>query len=132
MISAMCSTRCTAAICSGAMLKFDGPLLVPTTGMLRGALAAVLVLLTGCSSTSTFLPGTGPSRSEIVNEGVRGSVLLVDVTDAAARQVLAGQRKLLFSEALAVEGPLSYAVGKGDVLEISVWEAPPALLFRAQ
>ena len=45
---------------------------------------------------------------------------------------MVGQRKLMFSEALASGAALAYTVGRGDVLEVTVWEAPPALLFSTQ
>ena len=95
----------------------------------RVAVGAVLFgLLAGCGTTP-WLPSSGPLRSQVADEGQRGGALLVEVTEAAARQLLAGQRRLMFSEVMANDTALSYVVGKGDVLEISIWEAPPALLF---
>jgi polysaccharide export outer membrane protein len=90
--------------------------------------AAIALMLSGCAAW-TFLPGTGPSRTEVVDETQRGNLLLVDVSDAAARRLVATQRPVLFSDVLPSDGALSYVVGRGDVLEISVWEAPPAMLF---
>jgi polysaccharide export outer membrane protein len=35
----------------------------------------------------------------------------------------------LFSESLGSKVPVGYTIGPGDVVEVSVWEAPPAVLF---
>ena len=56
-------------------------------------------------------------------------IQLVDVTDAVARKVLASQKQSLFSEIFGSGVQPNYVVGAGDVIEVSVWEAPPAALF---
>jgi polysaccharide biosynthesis/export protein len=91
------------------------------------AATVALVFLAGCSST--WLPHSGPSRGSVVTESAQSGVLVVDASEAATRKLLASQHRTLFSEALPSEGRLSYGVGKGDGLEISVLEAPPGLLF---
>ena len=93
-----------------------------------GALAIAL-FLAGCASSTEWLPSSGPSRQQVTEQNSRGSILLVEVTAPVARQLMAGQRKLMFSEALASDAALAYIVGRGDVLEVTVWEAPPAMLF---
>lgn len=95
--------------------------------------ACVACLLAGCSSYGPWLASSGPSASQIEEAGnaeaVRDAIRVVDVTDGVARALAASQRRQLFSEALGNGGPPGYRVGLGDVLEISVWEAPPALMF---
>ncbi len=88
--------------------------------------------LTGCSTYPGWLPSAGPSRGQVVD--VQQSELslpiqVVDVTDAVARRVIAGERRSLFSETLGSKAPVGYTIGPGDVVEASVWEAPPAVLF---
>lgn len=56
-------------------------------------------------------------------------IQLVDVNDAVARRVLASQRQSLFSEVFDATAQSGYVIGAGDVIEVSVWEAPPAVLF---
>lgn len=91
--------------------------------------ALTLSVLCGCTG---FFPADGPSRKQ-VHEAAQGpdqaAIQIVDVTDAVARRVLASQRQSLFSETLGLSAAPSYTVGPGDVLAVSVWEAPPASLF---
>jgi polysaccharide export outer membrane protein len=58
-------------------------------------------------------------------------IKVVEVTEAVARQVIADNRSILFSEVLGDALPAGTVVGRGDVLEVTIWEAPPAVLFGA-
>ena len=84
----------------------------------------------------TWLPSAGPSLKQIdpARKGTQQvqrmeGIQLVEVTDAVARRLLAGRRQGLFSDTFAPVAPTGYVVGAGDVVEVSVWEAPPAMLF---
>jgi polysaccharide export outer membrane protein len=87
------------------------------------------VLVSGCAG---FLPSIGPSRAEIMkaktNVGT-SAIQVIDVDDAVTRRLLAQRTQHLFSETLRAEPISSRAVGAGDVLEVSIWEAAPATLF---
>ncbi len=78
------------------------------------------------------LPVAGPNREEI-EQGVARTqapaVQIVDVDDQVARALLAQRRQALFSERLGREPPPAASIGRGDSLEVSIWEAPPATLF---
>lgn len=96
------------------------------------ASAAVLALsLAGCASAGS----SGPSASrvsKISGEAIAGSgIKLVEVTDAVAQQVSNQSRPLLFSDQLGDGHARSPELGPGDVIEISIIEAPPAVLFTA-
>jgi polysaccharide export outer membrane protein len=56
-------------------------------------------------------------------------VKIIDVDEAVARRVLAASRPPLFSDLLGEARALDTIVGTGDALEVSLWEAPPAVLF---
>jgi len=58
-----------------------------------------------------------------------GGIQIIDVTDSIARELLESRRQGLFSELVQDGGNNSEIVGPGDVLEVSIWEAPPAALF---
>lgn len=59
------------------------------------------------------------------------TISVVPLTDDVARQLIAGDNSQRFSD-LFHESEVSGAlIGNGDVLEITLWEAPPAVLFGA-
>jgi polysaccharide export outer membrane protein len=93
-------------------------------------LACSGLLACGCGS---FMPTTGPSKSEIervrTDSAAAAAIQIVDVDDAIARQLLSQRSLRLFSEVLGDDPIKSRTVGRGDVLEVSVWEAAPATLF---
>jgi polysaccharide export outer membrane protein len=88
--------------------------------------------LAGCSSYSPWFAAAGPSAAEVAEaKAAQTAIPVIEVTDAVARQVLAAQQVRAFAEALPDRLAPAYVVGAGDVLEVSVWEAPPATLFGA-
>lgn len=99
-----------------------------------GALLGSLVLgaLGGCAGYSSIEPNAGPSTRQVVSAAAPGSasgIQIVDVTDAVARRVLASTRTTSFAEIFPTAPAAGNPIGAGDVIEISVWEAPPASLF---
>jgi len=99
----------------------------------RAICVAVLgaVALSGCFS---FLPTVGPTRHQIRNAKARAdaaSIQFINVDDTITNK-LAGQRQLhLFSESLGSSSTTSRAVGPGDMVQVTIWEAIPATLFGA-
>lgn len=89
-----------------------------------------LFLLSGCSG---FLPTSGPPTLSYLTNSIRTpeyeTIQIVDITDTIARKLTARKRYQLFSDLLTESSDTSFKVGPGDVLEVSVWEAPPASLF---
>lgn len=96
------------------------------------AIVAFVAVLSGCSS----LGGSGPSRQDVSTASGRvvgnADIKVLDVTDAVARRVLEAGKFALFSETLGDSGPIGSVIGRGDVLEVTIWEAPPAALFGGQ
>lgn len=88
------------------------------------------VALSGCSVFQSWFPSSGPSKGQIIDQQAGDSPIpVIEATGAVARRLQAAQERSLFSETLGDEAPLGHIVGPGDVLEVSVWEAPPAALF---
>ncbi|HFC8489583.1 TPA: polysaccharide biosynthesis/export family protein [Neisseria subflava] len=95
----------------------------------RGMLLMFSTVLSACS----LLPASGPSTGKVValgqqNEANIPDVELVDVNaDVAASlyQAQVGPSFAQLGEGYASVG----AIDVGDVLDITIWEAPPAVLF---
>lgn len=98
-------------------------------------LCALLLLgMSGCATMPGWISSSGASRQQVHEKRDTGrieGIQLVGVNDALARK-LAGAKKLGFFDAIFPEpGVNNYLVGPGDILEVSVWETPPAMLFGA-
>lgn len=94
--------------------------------------AMTFFALGGCSALYATLPTSGPSVKKVEQSSANlntSGIQLVDVTDKVARKVVASQKQSLFSEIFGAGIQPGYVVGAGDVIEVSVWEAPPAALF---
>lgn len=93
--------------------------------------AIVIGVLSACST----LPRTGPSQSMVLesneNRPSQEQINLVDLDNSTVNQLAQQQESQLFSGFADTQGGANYAgaANVGDVLEISIWEAPPAVLF---
>lgn len=88
--------------------------------------------VSGCAA----LPASGPSTGQITRSADAGAaaasgIVIVDVSDQIARELLAADRPVPFSESLGEGQAIGSVIGRGDVLDIAIWEAPPAALFGA-
>lgn len=92
----------------------------------------IAATLSGCATYPGWLPASGPSREQVVDshesQRIEG-IQIVDVNDTVARKLLAAEKKTLFSESFGAATRSTYVIGAGDVIEVSIWEAPPAMLF---
>ena len=79
------------------------------------------------------LPSSGPTRAVTQDQGASDGfpVKVLDVDDAVAKRVFASEKRVRFADIFGGTSRPGYKVGAGDVIEISVWEAPPAALFGA-
>lgn len=83
-----------------------------------------------------MLPGAGPSTGQITRAAKAPSasdagIAIIDVNDAVAREIVSRDRQVPFSESLGEGRAIGSVIGNGDVLDIAIWEAPPAALFGA-
>ena len=93
----------------------------------------MLLMFSTVLSACSLLPASGPSTGKVValgqqNEANIPDVELVDVNaDVAASlyQAQVGQSLAQLGEGYASVG----AIDVGDMLDITIWEAPPAVLF---
>ena len=92
----------------------------------RAGLVLTALLFAGCAQ----MPNVGPSGKQIEEAAAAtGSIQVVDVDDAVTRRLLAQRKQRLFSETLGEVPAQPKGIGPGDVLEVNIWEAPPATLF---
>jgi polysaccharide export outer membrane protein len=91
------------------------------------------ILTQGCVATSGWTPSSGPSRGVI--EGgtapANTSIHLVDITGNTVQYLMASLRMDSFAQQFPANLTSSHLVGAGDIVEVSIWEAPPATLFGA-
>lgn len=92
------------------------------------------LFVAGCSTNSTWLSSAGPSLEQVNQPSISNEakplagIQLIKVNDAIARKLLTNRKPGLFSDSFA-NAKADLVIGAGDVLDVSIWEAPPALLF---
>ncbi|MGA2224790.1 MAG: polysaccharide biosynthesis/export family protein [Syntrophobacteraceae bacterium] len=89
------------------------------------------VTLNGCAG---YTPASGPSTKDVLraptaqpNPGIQ----IIDVTCAVASKLVDSEKQSLFSEVFNTGCRSENVIGAGDVLEVSIWEAPPGTLFSS-
>jgi len=83
---------------------------------------ASALALAGCAAA---LPANGPSRNSI--EANSHQIAVVKLADLDLASLKRSEAK--FSEVFESAGPVHYTLSPGDVVEVTVWEAPPQMLF---
>ncbi len=85
--------------------------------------------LSGCSTFGA----SGPSAHNVLAANGRqieqARIQIIDVDATVAQRVVVSNRRPLFSEAFGDGYPVGGVVGKGDAVDVTIWEAPPAVLF---
>ncbi len=94
-------------------------------------LLACLIGLSGCA-----FPKSGPTTTRVLKAGQSvtpglESIQVIDLTDAAVQRTASLQRYRSLFDMLGDAAPLGTVVERGDTLEVSIWEAPPAVLYGA-
>jgi polysaccharide export outer membrane protein len=99
----------------------------------RAGLKVAIVGSTLALAACATLPADGPSTRAVkgADEKLVGgaSVAVVNVTDAVAGKLANSSRAPSFADIFGDVGPHRSIVGHGDGLTVSVWEAPPSVLF---
>lgn len=100
------------------------------------ALAALPLLgLSACSTYPEWLQSAGPSLEQVTQadqapEAAGDSqIQVLDVTRELSRKLGTSQGVRTFGNHWGQVDKPGFALGAGDVVEVSVWEAPPASLF---
>ena len=87
-------------------------------------------LFGGCSTYPSSLPSAGPSVEQVQAPAVADiGIQVLDVSRTLALNLAAEKSLSSFSSQWGQSGKPTFALGAGDVLEVSIWESPPASLF---
>jgi polysaccharide export outer membrane protein len=92
----------------------------------------LLAALSVAACETTRMPRAGPHTDEVLAATMpNAAVQVVDVSPDVARRLVASRKQVQFSETFGDAPPreASTLIGAGDVLDITLWEAPPATLF---
>lgn len=96
---------------------------------LRLCLLGLLVLCAGCG----IMPNSGPSKMQVLMADKPDSptgLQVIKVDEELARRLGESQRYQSFSQVFGQSDVPSYKIWPGDRLEVSIWETPPAVLFK--
>ena len=86
--------------------------------------------LIGCTTLPSFFPTSGPSTSRVLKEDKkRPRIPVINLDDSVARRLQAEEKHNSFAEELPKQSLPVYVVNPGDVLQVTIWEAPPPTLF---
>lgn len=119
----------TAKTIWGQVLLHSDASVSKSGALARSGACLLLLALASCSSFGS----SGPSSASInKTDGVvvaNAPIKIVDVTDFVAQRVNAAHEPALLSRSLGDAPPTETTIGRGDLLQVTIWEAPPALLF---
>ncbi len=93
-------------------------------------LLSVALTLSGCASQRGFFASSGPLYQDVVEQG-DAKISVLEITEHVTRRLLEVETHATFSETFKTDesAGFEYRLGAGDVIEVSIWEAPPATLF---
>jgi polysaccharide export outer membrane protein len=100
--------------------------------LLSASTILAATLLAGCQGALST--ATGPSRGAVLRTAGVGSfpgMQVVPVTAAVAQAMTAREPAASLAATLGDAQPVGTVVGVGDSVEVTIWEAPPAVLFAA-
>ncbi|QUT04350.1 polysaccharide export protein [Sphingobium phenoxybenzoativorans] len=89
----------------------------------------LIPLLSGCTTSAAGPSAGAVNRAESHPEVVNADIKIIDLTDSVARRVMSSSRGATFADGLGDGVPIGMKIGRGDVLDVAIWEAPPAALF---
>lgn len=99
----------------------------------RGLLVPLLLLSLGaCTSLGAMGPSSNAVRAASKGSVDDANIKLVDVTDAVTRRVISATMATSFADAFGDVGPINSIIGTGDVIDVAIWETPPAALFGTE
>lgn len=89
------------------------------------------VALSACSTFGASGPSASAVRQADTQSYAGGEIQVIDLDDRSVRRVASYRESRAFANVFADSAQLDAVIGRGDVLDVAVWEAPPAVLFGA-
>jgi polysaccharide export outer membrane protein len=103
------------------------------TGTIKNiVLLPLFITLSGCTNSGSFLATSGPSRSVVEKVGKNQADAAIPVLTLSAElvaQVGAYAAATKFSDVFPSTTATTGRAGAGDLVEVTLWETPPAVLF---
>jgi polysaccharide export outer membrane protein len=101
---------------------------MPRLARRQAAAAALALVLVGCAN----LGASGPS-SRAINKAQTADprVRIVDLSEPVARGIVAAADTGTFAKVFGDMPQRHGLISPGDILDVSIWEAPPAVLFTS-
>ena len=94
-----------------------------------GAITALFTMSACTYFNGADGPSTGAINSAATHAPIDLGIQLIDVTSEVARQVVLAAVGTTFAETFGDGSPVGTVIGRGDAVNVSIWEAPPATLF---
>jgi len=94
-----------------------------------GSAVLAAATLTGCGTFGASGPRTGTILAARGRPVEHAEIKVIDVDANVAQRILAATRRPQFSETFGEGYPVGTVVGRGDSVAVTIWEAPPAVLF---
>lgn len=86
-----------------------------------------------CGAIPKSLPAAGPSAQRIeqaaIGAAAESGIQLIAITDSVGRSIQSRRALSTFADPAWNGRSRTLEAGTGDTLEVSLWEAPPAMLF---
>lgn len=101
---------------------------------LQASCATLVILLAGGCEATGLSTSVGPSRNAVLKPNASQripGVQIIPVTNEVARRLSTETASPGFAEAIGDAERIGTTAGVGDSLEVTIWEAPPAVLFGA-
>ena len=96
----------------------------------KPSLAAMMLLgVAGCSSLGGAGPSTNAVRDVAGASYADAGIAVIELNSGVIAQLNQYSASNSFAELFDDEGASETLVGRGDTLDIAIWEAPPAVLF---
>lgn len=95
------------------------------------SILAMTILLSGCQTLTKWQPSSGPTKKVIENQvsTENSGLTIIDIDNRIAFLTSQSIPIRRFSDFYKSSSTFNNTISAGDVVDVSIWEAPPALLF---